>query len=265
MSTSLSAAVFVALMLGTGFAPSPAEEPVKALFVTGGGFHDYHKLTPIITKGMAAYANVAFDVRMCDQGDQLIALMKDPKLGEGFDAIIYDMCYADIYDDELIANAKRVISEGKPTLMIHCAMHCFWKGRKDRSWGECCGLYTNYHEGYAPFAVTLSMPKNAIVAFWPEAWQTTGDELYHNVVFPFPGADASQPLLSAKDPKGNDQVVAWTHTFGTGKVFGTTLGHDAKTAQSEVYHHLLANGLLWAVGKLAPDGAPSAGYAGSAH
>jgi type 1 glutamine amidotransferase len=251
----------VILALAAG-AAADAAEPLKALFVTGGGYHDYHKLTPILTAGMAKHANATFDVKMCDKPEQLIDLLKDPKLGEGYDVIVYDMCHADIYGDDWIANAKRVTKEGKPTLMVHCAMHCFWKGRKDSTWGECCGLYTNYHEKYAPFAVTATEPKGAIVKFWPESFKTEGDELYHNVKFPFPDADSSVALLSAKDPKGVDQVVAWTHLFGKGKVFGTTLGHDTKTAETDEYHHLLANGLLWVTGKLGDDGQPLAGYAG---
>ena len=256
--------VLFALLLLAGFAALPAAEPVKALFITGGGYHDYHKLTPLLTAGMAKYGNIACTVKMCEKPEELVEIMKDPKLGDGYDVIVYDMCYADIVDDEMVANAKRVTTEGKPTVMIHCAMHCFWKGRKDSAWAECCGLYTNYHEGFASFAVTPREPRSPIVKFWPASWTTAGDELYHNVTFPFPGTDSSVGLLSAKDPKGNDQVVAWTHAFGKGKVFGTTLGHDTKSAGTEEYVHLLANGLLWTVGKLGEDGAPTAGYAGSA-
>jgi type 1 glutamine amidotransferase len=251
------------LVAAIGFAAAlSAAEPIKGLFITGGTSHDYHKLAPLLTEGMAKHANVAFTVKMCDKAAQLVAIMKDPKLGEGFDAIVYDMCYADVYDDELIANAKRVTGEGKPTMVIHCAMHCFWKGKKDSSWGECCGMYSNYHEKYGPFAVVVADPPSPIVKFWPESWATEGDELYHNVKFPFPDADSSVALLKGKDPKGDDQVVAWTHALGKGRVFGTTLGHDVKTASTDVYFHLLANGLLWTAGKLGDDGKPVAGYGG---
>ena len=253
----------VSLLFLAGAAALPAADPLKTLFVTGGTSHNYHVLAPLITAGMAQFANIAFTVKMCDKAEQLVAVMKDPKLGEGYDAIVYDMCYAGIADDDLVANAKRVTSEGKPTVMLHCAMHCFWKDRKDSSWGECCGLYTNYHEHFAPFAVTPAEPRSPIVKFWPASWQNEGDELYHNVTFPFPGATSSIGLLSAKDPKGQDQVVAWTHDFGKGKVFGTTLGHDVKSASKEEYFHLCANGLLWVAGKLGDDGQPVAGYEGT--
>ena len=33
------------------------------------------------------------------------------------------------------------------------------------------------------------------------------------------------------------------------RVFGTSLGHDKKTAGQECYQRLLANGLLWICGK----------------
>jgi type 1 glutamine amidotransferase len=56
--------------------------------------------------------------------------------------------------------------------------------------------------------------------------------------------------------------LSWTYQFGRGRVFATTLGHDMNTASAPEYLQLVANGLLWACGKLEPDGKPAAGYSG---
>jgi type 1 glutamine amidotransferase len=43
-------------------------------------------------------------------------------------------------------------------------------------------------------------------------------------------------------------------------VFSTTLGHDEKTVEQDSYQRLLADGLLWACGKLDAEGNPKPGY-----
>jgi uncharacterized protein len=59
-----------------------------------------------------------------------------------------------------------------------------------------------------------------------------------------------------------EHVVAWVSTYGKGKVFATTLGHDMNTVKLPVYHRLLANGLLWACDKLDKNGEAMKGYGG---
>ncbi len=51
--------------------------------------------------------------------------------------------------------------------------------------------------------------------------------------------------------------------YGKARVFGTSLGHDKKTAGQDVYPHLLANGILWVCDKLDENGKPKAGYGAS--
>ena len=236
-------------------------KPIKALYITGGGYHDYAKLTPLLTKNIARFANVTFDVKTGEK--DALGAMKDPKLGEGYDVIVYNMCFQVQtdkkvpIDEDLMKNAMRVTEEGKPTLMIHCAMHCF---RIGNDWAGCCGLTTKVHDGFKGFSTKKPSPDNPIVKFWPDEWKTAGDELYQNIKFP----DDSKALLTAYsiDSK-KDHVVAWTHTYGKGPVFGTTLGHDMKTAAQDEYQHLLANGILSVCGKLGDDGKPVKGYGGT--
>ena len=240
---------------------------LKVLLFTGGGYHDYKALTPIVTDGIKKYANADIDVKWIDKAEDL-KLLADPKLGEGYDAIIYDICYAGSEnntklpvgaDKELIDNALRVTKEGKPTLMIHCSMHTFMA---DDDWTECCGERTRVHDKYEPFTIEKVSHDHPIVKHFPDSWKTDGDELYRTIIFP----DSSTALLQARSPQadqnGKVSVVAWVHTFGKGRVFGTTLGHDKKTVDQDVYLRLLADGLLWTCDKLDKDGNPMPGYGG---
>ena len=58
-------------------------------------------------------------------------------------------------------------------------------------------------------------------------------------------------------------MIAWVSTYGKGKVFATTLGHDLKTVNMPEYHRLLANGILWTCDKLDKSGKPLPGYEAS--
>ncbi len=240
-------------------------KPIKVLFISGGGYHDYAGLSPFLTKEIANRANIEFEIlRGSNDGNKIPAILKDPKLGEGYDAIIYDLCYgADQHPSaEVYSQVFEVTKAGKPTVLVHCAMHCF---RPAKDWAEFAGMRTHRHEAFGPFPVHPADKNDPIVNGWPEDWTTKGDELYvTDETYP-----ETRKLLIAvspheKDKDGNpkENVVAWQHTLGKGRVFGTTLGHDMKTAADAKYLQLLTNGLLWSCDKLDDSGKPKAGYEG---
>src|SRR5215471_577672 len=235
---------FIALLAATVLSGSTtklsAEEPtasnaagpkLKVLYITGGKYHDYKKLTPIITDGIKKFANADIDVKWD------LDCMRDKNLGEGYDAIIYNICFAGDReppklppqaDEELIANALRVTREGKPTVMLHCTMHTFMASD---DWTECCGERTRVHDKYEPFEVRKVDNEHPALKHFPEKWTTPGDELYQTINFP----QTSTALLQVTSPStkseehGKISTVCWVHTYGKGPVFGTTLGHDEKT------------------------------------
>jgi type 1 glutamine amidotransferase len=242
-------ALVALLLLPTAQEARP--EPLKVVFFTGGGYHDYKKLAPLLTEKMAALANVKFDVKWD------LAGLKELKDGAAYDAVVYDTCFDDAKDDpELIERLRKVTREGKPTVMIHCAVHTF---RVNKDWSECCGQLSRVHDPYQAFGTEKADKDHPVMKTWPDEWKTEGDELYNTIEL----YKDSHALLKAKSPKtGKEHVVCWTVTYGKGKVFATTLGHDLKTAGQADYHRLLAYGLLWTCGKLGDDGKPIKGYDG---
>jgi type 1 glutamine amidotransferase len=227
-----------------------AKPPLKALFVTGGGYHDYAKLAPFLTTNLSQLINVTFDVAY--NMDPL----KSDKFADGYDVIVYDVCF-DEADPALLENALKVARAGKPSVMIHCAVHAFRKSDKVHEWENFCGMRSKVHDPYQSFTTEKLDPENPITKAWPENWTTLGDELYQTIEF----IEGSHPLLRAKSPKdGREHIVCWIHTYGKGRVFATTLGHDFKTAESPDYLHLLSNGILWSCDKLKNDGTAKSGY-----
>ena len=239
------------LSVFTSFAADTAPKPLKVLLFAGGGYHDYAKLVPHLTSKLGELVNVSFTVK-----DNFEAL-HDPKFAEGYDVVLYDWCFDEAPDD-VLDNALKTAAAGKPSVMVHCAVHAFRKSPKISEWETCCGMRSKVHDKFEPFTVMKLDPKDPITMAFPQTWETPGDELYQTISI----QPDSHQLLKVKSPQdGREHIVCWTYQYHKGRVFSTTLGHDMKTAASPDYLKLLANGLLWACEKLGPDGQPLAGYA----
>ncbi len=224
-----------------------AADAIKARYITGGGWHDYKALAPVVTEGISQHAHVEWDIRFG------LDTLSDKNLGDGADVLVYNMCY-DEADPAVIAGLLNITRSGKPTVLVHCSMHSF---RPSDDWTECCGQRTRKHDAYRGFSTTKVDAEHPIMKTFPDNWKTPGDELYQTIKL----ADDSHPLLMAEGEEKRESIVCWFHTYGKGRVFATTLGHDMKTAAQSDYHQLLASGLLWACDKLADDGQPRDGYA----
>ncbi len=213
-------------------------QPLKALFVTGGLWHDYKKLAPYITKDLAARDNTKFQVAYGTE------IWRNPKFSDGYDLVIYDLCFDDV-DANLLDNA---LAAGKhtPTIFLHCAVHSFRNSPNVYKWEDYIGLRSKFHDKFGPFQISIADPGSFVVRNLPAHWMTRGDELYQTIE----ALPDSHPLLEATSPiDGRTHVVAWTHQYGSARVFGTTLGHDSKTAESSEYRELLANSVLWVCGR----------------
>jgi uncharacterized protein len=221
---------------------------LKALLISGGGYHDYKALNPVLTEKIGALARIDFTVKSG------LDVLKDEKFAEGFDVLIYNFCFDSAPEKAMVENALKATRNGKPTVLIHCAMHTF---RDSEEWTDCCGMRTRRHDPYRALAVIKADKEHPVLKALPDDWKTSGDELYQTIKL----GERSTVLLKAKGEKpDSEHVVCWVSTYGKGTVFATTLGHDLKTANLAEYHQLLANGILWACGKLGKDGKPAEGY-----
>jgi type 1 glutamine amidotransferase len=228
---------------------------LKALWTSGGRAHDYATRAPLLTEKISQYANVSFKV----VNEPNAKVFRDPGYAKGYDVVVYDICYGSEKDKDLIDNIIRTIREGKPTVIVHATLHTFRDADRD-DWREAMGLTSKSHDTLRGLT-TKKVAPHPITKFWPEDWKTPGEELYRNLKF-WPSATALLTAYSVESKK--DQVVCWVNQCGKGKVFATTLGHDMRTIGQDEYQHLLANGLLWACGRLDDQGEPAPGYEGTA-
>ena len=238
----------------------------------GGCCHDYKKMPAVLVEKMGELANVDIDVKLMATAEEMVTAFKDPKFGEGYDAMIYDICFGEKWKDGDYDPALKLAESGKPTMFVHCAMHTYRAPRDtkavdfkerdaivDLKWHALVGMDTRVHDKFAAFTTVKVTRDHPIMKGFPDDWQTPGDELYNTVKM----MPTATPLLQATSPAtGKIHVVAWVNQYGKGKVFGTTLGHDMKTGGDADYQKLLAYGLLWTCDKLLPEGKPMAGYEG---
>jgi type 1 glutamine amidotransferase len=218
-------------------------EPIRALFVG----HEHAEVTPEMLVAIFTEENeVMFDIRTDWQN-----VLRRRDFAEGYDVIVYCPCDPENRDMELVNHALEATRSGKGTVLLHCAMHTF---RHVPTWTELLGVRTITHDGYRELTIKRATNNHPILVGMPESWITPGDELYaHEYV-----VEGVTPLLTAYSVETrSDHVVAWAHSYGEGRVFGTSLGHDRKTIETEPYKKLLGRGLAWAASREHPDVAPN--------
>jgi uncharacterized protein len=260
-SHSLSMKIPALLLLALA-ATLHAQAPLKVLMVTGGCCHDYEKQKLILAEGISARANVEFTI-VHEEGPEgkkdkthKISLYNNADWAKGYDVVLHNECFGAVTDVPFVERIAKAHFEGVPAVMLHCSTHSYRAAATDE-WRKCLGQKSMSHEKNRDMKVENLAESHPIMKGFPKEWQNPKDELYKNeVLYP-----SFTPLAKAygEDTK-KDHVMVWTNTYGKGKVFGTTAGHNNETMMDPQYLDLVSRGLLWACGKLGEDGKPLAGY-----
>ena len=270
---SLTMSAVVVGLLGTMFAFSPSAEeatvthavasqarPIRALYVTGGGFHEFVKQEAIVPPAIARTANVTWtiDHTAGTSTEVLIDRHKDTAWTREFDVVLYNMSFSYVVDVawiERLAQAHR--DSGVGAVILHGAVHSYRRSTT-RAWGELMGAFSMRHDSQRPLTVQTVAPAHPIMRGVPEKWVTTPEELYElERVWP-----TMTPLAQAYSQESSKTFpLIWTNTYGKARVFVTSLGHNTAMMEDPVYLALVTRGLLWTTGHLQDDGSPAKGYA----
>ena len=242
-------AVVAALLLGVMGQPAAAgEPPVKVLYVTGGGWHDYKGQVPVVRKAIeAALPGVEVTVAMVERVQDRHPVFEDDRWCEGYDLVVYNKCNAPQYSDpEWIERIVRPHREGVPAVIIHGTLHNYWPDEKvSGAWVAFTGITSRNHERGAPVTVTFTARDHPILDGLPETWSYKAGELYrvHGM------SDDAACLATGVSGDGVEHCVVWTHRYGKGRVFGTSIGHATETMRSDEFQRLLRQGIRWALGR----------------
>jgi len=245
------------------FAADPASSPpLKVLMITGGCCHDYENQKMILAEGLSARANVEFTI-VHEEGPEgkkdkthKISIYEKEDWAKGYDVILHNECFGGITDDAFVNRIAKPHQDGVPAVMLHCSTHSYRAATTDE-WRKCIGQTSMSHEKNRDLLVKNVAPEHPVMKGFPAEWLNKKDELYKNDKL----WENFVPLAKAfGEDTQKDHYLVWVNTYGSGKIFGTTMGHGNETMSDPIFLDLVARGLLWSCGKLTDEGKAVAGY-----
>lgn len=183
----------------------------------------YHKYTPQKEIFIKLAEKAGWDLTVSTgMHDPQIEALRNPDLTKGFDAVVYNFCFAKSNDLVAVSNVMAQTREkGTPTMVIHCTMHSFWStyksGHKGRPatgeakpdpkvfakwnkenpgkdfpvWGDYTGVASTFHGPKAPIQITKCCEHESTKSISTGGYTTGTAELYNN----FYVLDSVKPIL----------------------------------------------------------------------
>ncbi len=224
----------------------PAPKPIKALLVTGGGYHDYDLQKLILTEGTAARAYI--DWTIVHQGGKTsnakIPLYAKDDWAKGYDIVIHNECFAEAKDPKWTERILKPHRDGIAAVVIHCTMHCYRDGTGE--WFKFLGVTSHRHGSNYPIAIKNKDKTHPIMQDFGETWNTIQGELYWIVGL---GENCKPLAVGYNKERKAEETCIWTNQYGKGKVFGTTIGHFNAEMADPKFLDTLTRGIIWACGK----------------
>ena len=207
------------------------------LLVLSGGNHPYAESTPVLEDFLKAAGH---KVQVTEDAGVLVA-----DSTREHDALVFNTLRIEemaLSDDQQSA-LKRLVSGGQGFVCIHISA-CLpegWPEYHDITGGGWISG-TSTHPPYGQFTVNLKDAGHPCAEGISDF--VTNDELYTKQAWK-PGND----VFFTADHDGEAYPMAWTRSYGGGRVFNTALGHNGLSFQTPEFQRLVLNGVSWVTGK----------------
>ena len=226
------------------------------LLVISGGRHPYEESTPVLESFLESAGH---DVTATEDA----SVLADASGMAAYDALVFNTRRenaADFAEMKLSESEQNgiisYVKSGKGFVCLHIS------GCGADYWSEFANITgggwvsgTSFHPPYSNFSVKVSQPGHSGAAGVSDF--NTDDELYMGIEY----KDGNDIFLTGASeegtwPWGPDRAathmpagtfpLAWTRSYGDGKVFTLLLGHDGKSFKSPEFQKIVLNGVNWA-------------------
>src|SRR5689334_4253349 len=255
--------------------PASAAQPIKVMLLDGeqaGAYHAWQETTPYLKRMLADAGIFQVDVVTAPPRDGDFSTFK-PDWNK-YQVVVSNYDAPDErWSDSLKASFEEYVRNGGGFVSVHAADNAFpnwkefnlmigvggWRGRNEKS-----GPHIYYQDGKLvsdtapgsagshgqrlPFKVVNRVTDHPITKGLPKEWMHVGDELYANLRGP--GENMTVLATAWSDPAnhgtGHEEPILMVLSYGKGRIFHTTMGHDLAALNCVGFITTYQRGTEWA-------------------